>query len=278
MHHSLSVCIRACTYTCKRWHYQLRLMYSVHVKLYSTNVISYSSDHSLLRPIYATSTVRNVLCKDHTTCMCTVRDLFLTATVDLYTSLSTDTLYMYTCTCTDTFMTLCIETCLYLGVSFMGARFHYNYTGTCSMHVCIHAYVCIFFLAALISCSETSSSRMCMWRGPSWWLRPVERPGSRGSYTSLPSTQIHSLPPSSCSPRWGLVFVQPPTCIPYCLAVTPCSLLRPARCYALHGPLERAGLWYCSSCMCTRVASVEELYLCIKRVENSLRTVLGLFH
>ena len=39
----------------------------------------------------------------------------------------------------------------------------------------------------------------------------------------------------------------------------------------------RAGLRYCSSCTCTRVASVEELYLCIKRVENSLRTGLGLF-
>ena len=40
----------------------------------------------------------------------------------------------------------------------------------------------------------------------------------------------------------------------------------------------RAGLQYCSSCTCTRVASVEELYSCnIKCVENSLRTGLGLF-
>ena len=30
-------------------------------------------------------------------------------------------------------------------------------------------------------------------------------------------------------------------------------------------------------CTCTRVASVEELYMCIKRVENSLRTGLGPF-
>ena len=30
----------------------------------------------------------------------------------------------------------------------------------------------------------------------------------------------------------------------------------------------RAGLWYCSPCTCTRVASVEELYSCIKRAEN----------
>ena len=37
----------------------------------------------------------------------------------------------------------------------------------------------------------------------------------------------------------------------------------------------RAGLRYCT---CTRVASVEELHSCIKRVENSLRTGLGLFH
>ena len=84
------------------------------------------------------------------------------------------------------------------------------------------------------------------------------------------------------------------------------SLLRPARCYAPPPPpppnfrakllyrvfylhytppppppppprAARAGLRYCSSCTCTRVASVEELYLCIKRVENSLRTGLGLF-
>ena len=30
----------------------------------------------------------------------------------------------------------------------------------------------------------------------------------------------------------------------------------------------RAGLRYCSSCTCMRVASIEELYSCIKRVEN----------
>ena len=29
---------------------------------------------------------------------------------------------------------------------------------------------------------------------------------------------------------------------------------------------------YCSSCTCMRVASAEELYSCIKRVQNSLRT------
>ena len=40
----------------------------------------------------------------------------------------------------------------------------------------------------------------------------------------------------------------------------------------------QAGLWYCSSCTCTRVACAEELYSCIKRVENSLRTGLGLYH
>ena len=44
------------------------------------------------------------------------------------------------------------------------------------------------------------------------------------------------------------------------------------------GGLTRAGLRYCSSCTCTHVASVEELYSCIKRVENSFRTDLGLFH
>ena len=79
--------------------------------------------------------------------------------------------------------------------------------------------------------------------------------------------------------------------IPYCLAVMP------ARCYApppifgrnyciglfyLHYMPPpggaRAGLLYCNSCTCTRVASVEELYSCMKRVENSLRTGLGLFH
>ena len=67
------------------------------------------------------------------------------------------------------------------------------------------------------------------------------------------------------------------------------SLLRPARCYAPPPPYfraklgypitrppppraARAGLRYCSSCMCTRC-----MYLCIKRVENSWRTGLGLF-
>ena len=47
----------------------------------------------------------------------------------------------------------------------------------------------------------------------------------------------------------------------------------------LHAPprAARAGLRYFSSCTCTRVASVDELYLCIKRVENSLRTGLGHF-
>ena len=82
-----------------------------------------------------------------------------------------------------------------------------------------------------------------------------------------------------------------PEYIPYYLAVTPCSLLRPPpyfrakllyRVFYLHytpppPQAARAGLRYCSSCTCTRVASVEELYLCIKRVENSLRTGLGLF-
>ena len=80
--------------------------------------------------------------------------------------------------------------------------------------------------------------------------------------------------------------------IPYCLAVTPCSLLRPPPPYfrakllyrvilpPLHAPPPRGrgrSSRYCSSCTCTRVASVEELYLCIKCVENSLRTGLGLF-
>ena len=65
--------------------------------------------------------------------------------------------------------------------------------------------------------------------------------------------------------------------IPYCLTVTPCSLLRPPpyfrakllyRVFYLHytpppPPLAtRAGLRYCSSCTCTRVASVEDS--CIK--------------
>ena len=86
-------------------------------------------------------------------------------------------------------------------------------------------------------------------------------------------------------------------CIPYCLAVTPCSLLRPpppplyfranyciGLFYLHYTPppppprATRACLWYCSSYTCTRVASVEELYSCIKCVENSLRTGLGLFH
>ena len=73
------------------------------------------------------------------------------------------------------------------------------------------------------------------------------------------------------------------------------SLLRPACCYApplFSGEITVKGYFTsitrppagCSSrfavlqfCTCTRVASVEELYLCIKRVENSLRTGLGLF-
>ena len=75
------------------------------------------------------------------------------------------------------------------------------------------------------------------------------------------------------------------------------SLLRPARCYApplIFGRNYCIGLFYlhytpppprgplepvCRTafCTCTRVASVEELYLCIKRIENSLRTSLGLF-
>ena len=88
------------------------------------------------------------------------------------------------------------------------------------------------------------------------------------------------------------------TILPRCyalLAVTPCSLLRPPPPYfrakllyrvilpPLHAPPPPAGrssrftARYCSSCTCTRVASVEELYLCIKHVENSLRTGLGLF-
>ena len=75
------------------------------------------------------------------------------------------------------------------------------------------------------------------------------------------------------------------------------SLLRPARCYAPPPPIF--GRNYCKGlfylhytpppagrssrfavlqfCTCTRVASVEELYMCIKRVENSLRTGLGPF-
>ena len=76
------------------------------------------------------------------------------------------------------------------------------------------------------------------------------------------------------------------------------SLLRPARCYApppppIFGRNYCKGLFYLhytpppagrssrfavlQFCTYTRVASVEELYLCIKRVENSLRTGLGLF-
>ena len=76
------------------------------------------------------------------------------------------------------------------------------------------------------------------------------------------------------------------------------SLLRPARCYAPPPPLfsgEITVKGYFTSitrpppagrssrfavlqfCTCMRVASVEEMYLCIKRVENSLRTGLGLF-
>ena len=76
--------------------------------------------------------------------------------------------------------------------------------------------------------------------------------------------------------------------IPYCLAVTPCILAVTPTPYfrakllyrvilpPIHappaGPLEPV----CSSCTCTCVVSVEES--CIKRVENSLRTGLGLFH
>ena len=74
--------------------------------------------------------------------------------------------------------------------------------------------------------------------------------------------------------------------LPYCLAVMSCLLLRPApppffpakllyRAFYLHytpppprGPVCR----YCSSCTCTHAASVEELYLCIKREDNTLRT------
>ena len=80
--------------------------------------------------------------------------------------------------------------------------------------------------------------------------------------------------------------------IPYCLAVTPCSLLHPPPSYfrakllyriilpPLHGPppVGRSSRFaVLQFCTCTRVASVEELYLCIKRVENSLRTGLGHF-
>ena len=75
----------------------------------------------------------------------------------------------------------------------------------------------------------------------------------------------------------------------YCTAL----LLRPAHCYApsphfsanflyrvilplLPPPgATRAGLRYCSSCMCTHVTCVEKLYSCNKRVESS---GLGLFH
>ena len=78
--------------------------------------------------------------------------------------------------------------------------------------------------------------------------------------------------------------------VPYCLAVTPCSLLRPPPIFGrnyckglfyLHYTPPPAGRssWFAvlQFCTCTRVASVEELYLCIKRVENRLRTGLGLF-
>ena len=84
--------------------------------------------------------------------------------------------------------------------------------------------------------------------------------------------------------------------VPYCLAVTPYSLICPpppppiswqTSCiglFYLHymppPPTPRAaqaGLRYCSSC--TRVACViEELHSCIKCIENRLRTGLGLFH
>ena len=74
------------------------------------------------------------------------------------------------------------------------------------------------------------------------------------------------------------------------------SLLRPARCYAppplFSGEITVKGYFTSITrppagrssrfavlqfCTCTRVASVEELYMCIKRVENSLRTGLGPF-
>ena len=74
------------------------------------------------------------------------------------------------------------------------------------------------------------------------------------------------------------------------------SLLRPARCYApplFSGEITVKGYFTSITrpppagrlsrfavlqfCTCTRVASVEELHLCIKRVGNSLRTGLGLF-
>ena len=83
------------------------------------------------------------------------------------------------------------------------------------------------------------------------------------------------------------------TVLPRCyalLAVTPppppyfrAKLLYKVIWPPLHAPPPRgarAGPYtvrYCSSCTCTHVANVEELYLCIKRVENSLRTGLGLF-
>ena len=93
----------------------------------------------------------------------------------------------------------------------------------------------------------------------------------------------------------GFYLVNPPPAltgpyIPYCLVVTPCSLLRPPPLFSgeitvkgyftsitrpPRGPLEPVAVL--QFCTCTRVASVEELYLCIKRVENSLRTGLGLF-
>ena len=83
--------------------------------------------------------------------------------------------------------------------------------------------------------------------------------------------------------------------VPYYLAVTPCSLLRPppppppplfsgeitVKGYFIsitRPPAGRSSRFaVLQFCTCTRVASVEELYLCIKRVENSLRTGLGLF-
>ena len=73
--------------------------------------------------------------------------------------------------------------------------------------------------------------------------------------------------------------------VQYCLAVTPCSLLRPPPLFSgdilppLHAPPAGRSSRFAvlQFCTCTRVASVEELYLCIKRVENSLRTGLGLF-
>ena len=89
-------------------------------------------------------------------------------------------------------------------------------------------------------------------------------------------------PPSVA--RWMDGWIQEPchaSCIlhvPYCLAVTPCSLLRPPpyfqakllyRVFHLHYTpppprAARAGLRYCSSCTCTCVASVFVYQACRK--------------